>query len=306
MKTDLTAPHFTDPEAAREYLEKQVWAVGVICPHCGLVDGHYKLEGKSTRPGLWKCNGCRQPFTVTVGSVFERSKIPLNKWLLAVHLMAASKKGISAHQLHRMLGVTYKTAWFMAHRIREAMAVAPTGKLGSDGGPVEADETFWGNNKKRGDKKGRGYAHKMKVLSLVERNGKKRSFHVASVSAKTLRPILKAQISEKARLMTDELSSYTLVGREFKEHGVVNHGAHEYSRGDITTNTVESSFALLKRGLVGTFHKVSEAHLQRYATEFDFRWNNRKTDDNQRAAILASQIGGKRLTYRRVNSQATA
>jgi transposase-like protein len=297
MKTDLTAPQFTDPEAAREYLEKQVWGQGVICPHCGLVDGHYKLEGKSTRPGLWKCNGCRQPFTVTVGSVFERSKVPLNKWLLAVHLMAASKKGISAHQLHRMLGVTYKTAWFMAHRIREAMNVAPTGKLGSDGGPVEADETYWGTASGKPVK--RGYGHKMKILSLVERTGEKRSFHVANVTAKTLRPILKTQIAEQARLMTDEASAYTIVGREFKEHGVVNHVSGEYSRGDVTTNTVESSFALLKRGLVGTFHKVSEAHLQRYATEFDFRWNNRKTDDNQRAAILASQIGGKRLTYRR-------
>lgn len=305
MKTDLTAPHFSDPEAARVYLEKQVWAQGVICPHCGLVDGHYKLEGKSTRPGLYKCNGCREPFTVTVGSVFERSKVPLNKWLLAVHLMSASKKGISAHQLHRMLGVTYKTAWFMAHRIREAMSLAPKSKLGSDGGPVEADETYWGNIPGRPIKQGAG--HKMKVLSLVDRTtGEKRSFRVANLTAKTLRGVMKEQISEKARLHTDELRTYKWIGRDFAKHEFVSHRAHEYSRGDVTTNTVESSFALLKRGLVGTFHKVSEAHLQRYATEFDFRWNHRRTDDDTRAAILASQIGGKRLTYRRTDSQASA
>jgi transposase-like protein len=301
--TDLTAPHFTDPEAAREYLEKQVWSQGVICPHCGLVDGHYKLEGKSTRPGLWKCNGCRQPFTVTVGSVFERSKIPLNKWLMAAHLMCASKKGISAHQLHRMLGVTYKTAWFMAHRIREAMNVKPTKKLGNDGGPVEVDETYWGTAK--GKKVARGWGHKMKILSLVERNGEKRSFHVANITAKTLHPILKAQIADQARLMTDEAQAYKTPGIRFAEHGVVNHSLGEYSRGDVTTNTVESSFALLKRGLTGSFHRVSEAHLQRYITEFDFRWNHRKTNDDTRAAILASQIGGKRLTYRRADSQGT-
>jgi transposase-like protein len=295
--TDLTAPHFTDANKAREHLERIRWGKEPVCPHCGSVGAHYALEGKAHRPGLWKCKDCRQQFSVTVGTVFESSKIPLNKWLMATHLMCASKKGISAHQLHRMLGVTYKTAWFMAHRIREAMNVKPAGKLGSGGQPVEVDETFWGNNKKPGQK-GRGYAHKMKVLSLVERDGEKRSFHVANVTAKTLRPILKEQLSEKARLMTDEASAYTLVGREFADHGVVNHISGEYSRGDVTTNTVESSFAILKRGLYGTFHKVSEAHLQRYANEFDFRWNNRKTDDDTRAAILASQIGGKRLTYR--------
>jgi transposase-like protein len=201
-----------------------------------------------------------------------------------------------------MLGLTYKTAWFMAHRIREAMT-SKGGLLGSGGQAVEVDETFWGNNKPRGGgKKGRGYAHKMKVVSLVERDGEKRSFHVASVSAKTLRPILIAQISAKARLMTDEMSSYTKIGREFAEHGVVTYSAGEYARGDVTTNSVESSFALLKRGLVGSFHHVSEAHLQRYATEFDFRWNNRKTTDGERADALLSQVHGKRLTYRRLDA----
>lgn len=303
MTADLTAPHFTDANKAREYLERLRWGGKPVCPHCGVVGDHYALDGKAHRPGLWKCKDCRQQFSVTVGTVFERSKIPLNKWLLATHLMCASKKGISSHQIHRMLGVTYKTAWFMTHRIREAMGGAPAGKLGRGGKAVEVDETFWGNNKPHGQKKGRGYAHKMKVLSLVERSGEKRSFHVANVTAKTLRPILKAQIDEKARLMTDEASAYTLVGREFAEHGVVVHSAHEYSRGDVTTNSVESSFALLKRGLYGTFHKVSEAHLQRYATEFDFRWNQRRVTDGERSAALIAQVGGKRLMYRDSSGQ---
>lgn len=296
--SDLSAPHFTDTAKAREYLEGLRWPNGAVCPHCGAIGDHYQLEGKAHRPGLWKCKDCREQFSVTVGTVFERSKIPLNKWLLAVHLMCASKKGISAHQIHRMFDITYKTAWFMCHRIREAMKSGGKGLLGSSGGAVEADETFWGNNKPRGQKKGRGYAHKMKILSLVERDGEKRSFHVARVNAKTLRPILKAQIAEQARLMTDEASAYTIVGREFAAHGVVRHNKGEYSRGDVYTNTAESSFALLKRGLVGTFHKVSEAHLQRYVTEFDFRWNQRRVSDGERTALLASQIGGKRLMYR--------
>ncbi|MGB1560058.1 MAG: IS1595 family transposase [Sinimarinibacterium flocculans] len=303
--TDLTAPHFTDADKAREYLEALRWPNGVTCPHCGAVGEHYQLQGKAHRPGLWKCKDCREQFSVTVGTVFESSKVALNKWLLAVHLMCASKKGISAHQVHRMLGVTYKTAWFMCHRIREAMKDENGGLLGGNGGAVEVDETYWGTSKPKG-KTARGYAHKMKVVSLVERDGKKRSFRVANVDAKTLRPILKSQLSDKARLMTDEASAYTKVGREFAEHGVVVHSAKEYARGDVTTNTVESSFALLKRGLTGTFHKVSEAHLQRYATEFDFRWNHRAKmgyTDDMRAEALLGQVGGKRLTYKGPHSQ---
>lgn len=302
MKHDLAAPHFTNPEAARVYLERLRWGGNPVCPHCGVVGDHYALQGKAHRVGLWKCKDCREQFSVTVGTVFERSKVPLNKWLLAVHLMSASKKGISSHQVHRMLGVTYKTAWFMTHRIREAMTTKPTGKLGSGGQPVEVDETFWGNQGKK-PKGARAYHHKMKVVSLVERDGEKRSFHVANITPRTLRPILKAQISEKARLMTDESGSYLHIGKEFAEHGVVTHSSGEYSRGDVTTNTVESSFALLKRGLVGSFHKVSEAHLQRYATEFDFRWNHRKVTDNERSAALIAQIGGKRLMYRDSSGQ---
>lgn len=302
--SDLYAPHFIDEDKAREYLENLRWANGAFCPHCGSLKKPMKLNGKSHRAGLYKCSEyqCRKQFTVTVGTVFERSRVPLNKWLAAVHLMCASKKGISAHQMHRMLGVTYKTAWFMAHRIREAMKSDSKGLLGSGGGTVEADETFWGNNKPRGgSKKGRGYAHKMKVLSLVDRNGEKRSFKVPAVTAATLRPILKEQIAADANLMTDEMASYTKVGREFASHGVVRHSTGEYGRGEIHTNTVESSFSLLKRGLVGTFHHVGEQHLQRYATEFDFRWNFRVKNgfgDTDRADKLLSQISGKRLMYR--------
>ncbi len=293
---NLTAPHFTDADKAREYLEDLRWAGGVACPHCGTVGEHYPLQGKSHRPGLWKCKDCRKQFSVTVGTVFERSKIKLNLWLMAVYLMCSSKKGISAHQIHRMLGVTYKTAWFMCHRIREAMT-SDGGILGGNGGPVEVDETYWGNSKPK-SKTARGYDHKMKIMSLVERDGTKVSIHMPKVTAATVRPILKAKIAEQARLMTDEAAVYTKVGREFAEHGVVRHGAKEYARGDVTTNTVESSFALLKRGLYGTFHHVGEAHLQRYACEFDFRWNQRKVTDAERAGALLGQIGGKRLMYR--------
>jgi len=196
-------PHFQDEDKARERLEALRWADGVVCPHCGSIGTHYKLEGKSHRKGLYKCADCREQFTVTVGTVFERSKIKLHIWLQAVHLMCASKKGVSAKQMERMLGVTYKTAWFMCHRIREAMNVKADTPLGSTGGAVEADETYWGNVEKK-SKTARGYAHKMKVVSLIERDGEKRSFHVANVTAKTATPILREQVAQKARLMTDE------------------------------------------------------------------------------------------------------
>lgn len=297
--SNLSAPHFQDADKAREYLEALRWPNGPVCPHCGSAAEHYKLEGKSHRPGLWKCKDCREQFSVTVGTVFERSKIPLNVWLQAVYLLCSSKKGMSSHQLHRTLGVTYKTAWFMTHRIREAMSSSPDGLLGNGGGHVEVDETFWGNNKKVKGTKGRGYAHKMKVLSLVERGGEVRSFHVPNVTAKTLKPILQAQIAKEAHLMTDEMSSYTGVGREFANHSVVRHSAKEYARGEAHTNTVEGYFSILKRGLIGTYHHVGEQHLLRYVKEFDFRYNNRKVTDVERAANALKGIAGKRLTYRR-------
>lgn len=307
MAAIFELPHFQDADKAREYLEQLRWADGVICPHCGVIGGHYKLEGKSTRPGVYKCAACSDQFTVTVGTVFERSKIKLHIWLQAVHLMSASKKGISAKQIERMLGVSYKTAWFMCHRIREAMTVSPTtDKMGGPGAIVEADETYWGNLYK-----GRaGVGHKMKVVSLVEReSGQKRSFHVANVTSDTVEAVLKSQVHAETHLMTDESYVYKRVGKHFSAHSTVNHGKKEYARGNVTSNTVEASFAIFKRGLNGTFHSVSERHLQRYATEFDFKWNYRSANgfnDVERADAALKAIGGKRLTYRRIDGKQAA
>lgn len=309
---DLTKPEFQDADKAREHLENLRWPDGPVCPHCGVDKEPMKLQGKSTRPGLYKCrdNDCRKQFTVTVGTVFERSRVPLNKWLMAVHLMCASEKGISAHQLHRMLGVTYKTAWFMAHRIREAMRDDSGGMFGGGGGTVEADETYWGNTKRRGSpKKGRGYHHKEKIVSLVERDGRARSFHVQAVNAKTLRPILREQIAKDSRLITDEAAVYTksapAIEGDFDGYDYVKHGIGEYVRGDVHTNTIENFFSTLKRGLNGTFHHVSKQHLKRYLCEFDFRYNYRSGNeytDSERADICLKGIAGKRLTYRRTNA----
>lgn len=301
-----TAARFNDEDAAREHLESIYWPNGPVCPHCGGLERNSKLSGASHRPGLYFCGDCRSQFTVTVGTVFERSKVPLHKWVFATHLMCASKKGISSKQLERMLGVTYKTAWFMSHRIRAAMNFEPTGQLG-DSNPVEVDETYWGNVGKH--KPGAtGGSHKMKVVSLVERNGEKRSYHVASVTGQRLGPILEAQISAGAHLMTDDAKVYIGIGKKFAAHDTTNHSAKQYVdpiRPWIHSNTAESSFAILKRGLYGTFHSVSEAHLQRYVTEFDFRWNTRQKlgfNDADRAIVALKNIGGKRLTYRRIDA----
>jgi transposase-like protein len=296
-------PHFQDADEARAYLERQVWPQGPVCPHCGSCAKPYALQGKSNRPGLYKCADCREPFTVTVGSIFERSKIPLHKWLLAVYLLCSSKKGMSSHQLHRTLGVTYKTAWFMTHRIREAMNQPHFQKFGYGGAPVEVDETYWGTLKDAPKARG-GAQHKMKIVSLVERGGAKQTHILPRITAANVREVLVKQVHERARLMTDESSIYQTVGLEFAEHGVVNHSAGEYARGDVTTNSAESSFALLKRGLVGTFHHVGEQHIQRYAHEFDFRWNHRVKlgyGDKERADACLRGTQGKRLTYRRTH-----
>ena len=302
MSTDLTNPIFFDEDLAREHLEMLRWKGKPVCPKCGETVKITKLKGKSHRPGLYQCNGCRQHFTVTVGTLFEDSHIKLHKWLLAFHLMASSKKGISAHQLARGLDITYKSAWFMGHRIREAMK--PNGDGGMLGGkaPVEADETFVGT--KPGAKKRRGYAHKNAVLSLVERNGEVRSFHVPNVNAKTLKPYLQANISPDARLMTDDAGQYRILGPEFAEHEVVCHSSGEYVRGDTHTNTAESFFSVFKRGIYGVYQHVSSHHLHRYTAEFDFRFNYRaklKFTDFQRATIALKGIAGKRLTYRRTH-----
>lgn len=296
MTADLFAPHFQDADKARAYLEALRWPNGPVCPHCGVEDEAYALKGEATRAGLYKCAACRKQFTVTVGTVFERSKIPLNKWLLAVHLMCASKKAMSSHQIHRMLGVTYKSAWFMTHRIREAIKPGSVGLMGTGGGTVEADETYWGNKGKQ-SKGARGYQHKMKVVSLVERGGEKRSIVVNAVNAKTLTAVLDDNVCKSAHLMTDEHAGYTKAGRKFASHGVTRHSARQYVDGINHSNTVESSFSLLKRGLIGTFHHVGEQHLQRYVTEFDFRWNNRKICDRDRVELLLHGAVGRRLMY---------
>jgi transposase-like protein len=316
---DFTAKRFNDPEAAREYLEGLRWPSGPFCPHCGGADRQSRLEAnpeQGIRAGLLFCGHCRSQYTVTVGTVFERSKIALHKWVLATHLMVSSKKGMSAHQLHRMLGITYKTAWFMAHRIREAMK-SEGGMLGGGGKIVEADETYWGNArplKTRGKKRAHGgYGHKNKVVALVERDGKTRAFHVADVTGDTLKPILQKHIAPDSHLMTDSASYYRHMSRDmFLSHEMVNHSADQYAKaseaipGKVAhTNTVESFFGIFKRGLVGTYHHVSEAHLQRYCEEFSFRHSHRASlgvNDEQRAACLLQQVGGKRLTYRRTNA----
>ncbi len=315
-KALFTEARFNDDEAARDCLESIRWPNGAVCPHCGGTDRNSRLQGATHRPGLWFCGDCREQYTVTVGTVFESSKVPLHKWVLANHLMCSSKKGISAHQLHRTLGVTYKTAWFMAHRIREAMVPADTGPMGSGGKIIEADETYWGNSNRskaaKATKKAIGHFNgqdKQKIFSVVERKGEVRSFHLATVTGHTLKDVLTKNIHASANLMTDDAHYYRRLGRSFASHQAVNHSEGEYARGDVTTNTVESFFALLKRGLVGTFHHVAPKHLGRYCMEFDFRYNTRTAleyTDVQRATLAIKGISGKRLTYRRLKGSQAA
>jgi len=318
---DITNPIFTDKEAARLHLEHTRWPDGATCPHCGSFNVK-ELTGKSHRAGLRQCNEkeCRKQFTVTVGTVFERSKVPLNKWLLATHLLTASKKGMSAHQIHRMLGVTYKTAWFMCHRIREAMVDDNPPPLGGKDKVIEADETYIGNkvsvkkNKttrhyyrdpKTGEKKllrvgGRGgFSNKYTVVSLVERGGNVRSFHVDKANGASIREILVRNADRQSKLMTDESNLYKTVGAEYDRHETVNHKAKEYVRGNVYTNTLEGYYSIFKRGMRGVYQHCGEQHLQRYVTEFDFRYNGRNLNDNERRDRALKGISGKRLTYRR-------
>lgn len=291
---NLSDPRLTDCVAATEYLESIRWPDGPICPHCGVIDEKHYWLAKQRR---WKCRGCRKQFTVTVGTIFESSHIPLHKWLLAFYLLCASKKGMSAHQLHRMLGVTYKSTWFMLHRIREAMRdPAFTSMLG---GTVEADETYVGGKRKSGRRGRPGPADKNKaaVLSLVERGGQARSMHVARVTADELKGAIREHVEKDARIITDEFYSYRWVGREYASHEVVEHGVGEYARGAVHTNTVEGYFSILKRGINGVYHHVSPAHLHRYLNEFDFRYNARKMTDGARTALALEGVGGKRLKY---------
>lgn len=298
----LSQPHFHNEAAAIARLEAIVWPNGPYCPRCGGFDRITLVKGG--RAGLRRCGPCKREFTVTVGTIFERSHIKLHKWFQAAHLMASSKKGISAHQLHRTLKITYKTAWFMEHRLREAMReLRPNGQLGGEGKTVEIDETYIGGkegNKHRAKQTHiRGGSGKEITFSLVERGGRVRSHHVPSVSAKTLRPILREQINEARRVFSDEGGAK--VGRTFDEWDTVNHSLGEYVRGDVHTNTIESYFSILKRGITGTYHHVSRQHLKRYLAEFDFRYNERTAlgiEDEARADKLVRGIVGKRLTYR--------
>lgn len=307
---DFTAPIYRDDLAARAYIEAHRWPDGPYCPHCGETQAITRLGARAGHPhrtaldrGLWYCKPCVKKFSVTVGTLYERSHIPLSKWLLATHLMCASKKGISAHQIHRMLGITYKSAWFMCHRIREAMReVRHTGPLGGANKVVEVDETYVGG--KAANRK-HIVPTKEPVVALVERDGKVRSHHVPGVSGHNLRPLLKQHLDAKSYLMTDDSVVYPPLAKELgMSHGTVNHSAKEYVRtgGFHHTNTAENYFSILKRGIIGTYHHVSAAHLKRYLAEFDFRYNERAglgVNDAQRAVKAVRGIVGKRLTYRR-------
>ena len=295
----LNEPWFNDAEAAREHLEAIRWPNGPICPHCGGVEKIHKVTGTKHRAGLYACRDCNGHFTVTVGTLFERSHIPLHKWFQAVYFLCSSKKGMSAHQLHRTLGVTYKTAWFMFHRIREGMKEGSwPGQLGGTGKTVEADETFIGNRKDR--QKARGFRHKHAVVSLVERGGKVRSFKVEGVNTNTLRKVLLEQVDPASTLMTDDANFYKRIGKEFADHQAVNHSEEEYVRGLAHTNTIEGYFSIFKRGMKGVYQHCGEKHLKRYLTEFDFRYNHRASlgwNDQQRTIAALKGIDGRRLTY---------
>ena len=303
-KSVLDQPFFRDEAAAYAKLESIIWPNGPVCVHCGCFERVKRMGGKATRPGLYKCYDCRQQFRATVKTVFEASHVPLHIWMQALFLMVSSKKGVSTHQLHRTLGLTVKSAWFVGHRLREAMKREPdmfTPPLGGEGKTLETDETFVGP--KAGNRAYKPVAEKQSVMALVERDGAVRSFHVPNVTAATLHPIIARHAHKDSRFMSDESTVSMSVGWNFKEHGSVMHSAKEYVRGDVHTNTVEGYFSILKRGVYGVYQHVSEAHLQRYLCEFDFRYSYRvKTgyDDMARMDKALAGIVGRRLTYRSV------
>jgi transposase-like protein len=299
---NLQNPIFTDEILAREWLEARVWPNGPVCPHCkATCESVTKLHGTAHRAGTYQCNACREQFTVTVGTVFERSKIPLSKWLAALFLMTASKKGVSAHQVHRSLGISYKSAWFMCMRLREAMRPAKyPAPLGGLEETVEVDETYVGG--KAANRKSRKVRAKQPVVALVHRGADVRSFAIKKVNKRHLNAILDKQVSKKSYLMTDESNLYTNLGKKFRDHETVNHSIEEYVRGDAHVNNAESYFSIFKRGLIGVYHHVSHEHLPMYLAEFDFRYNARAklgVNDYERAELAAMSIVGKRLTYRR-------
>ena len=275
----LSDPIFHNEQAAYAYIETILWPHGPVCPQCGVVDNAYVLKGKRSRPGLRRCKDCKKDFTVKVGTVFEASHVSMCHWLQATYLLTASKKGFSAHQLHRTLGVTYKTAWFMFHRLREAMRSGDLAPFGVGGGVVEVDETFIVHDKAikpKHSKKGRGYHHKHKVLALVDRStGRAKSMVVDDLKAKTLFPILKENIAKEATVYTDEASQYKDLGKDFATHDYVRHGAGEYGRGEVHTNTIEGYFSIFKRGMKGVYQHCAKKHLHRYVAEFEFRYSHR-------------------------------
>lgn len=305
----LYRPEFIDADKAREWLETELWANGPVCPHCGVINQATALKGKTTRPGLYKCNACREQFTVTVGTLYERSKVPLNKWLAATHLMMASKKGMSALEIGRLLGLSKKTAWFLCHRIRESLRETNPDLLGGQNKVVEADESYVGgketNKHKSKRQKGmQGGKGKEPVFSLVERDGRVRSYHLPEVTAKNLAAVMHAQIDLKSYIMTDDLTAYVKIADVFSGHATVNHSAEEYVRlgGFVHTNTIEGFFSIMKRSIYGTHHHISQQHLARYLAERDFVYNNREKlgiNDAERMAKSVQGIVGKRLTYRR-------
>ena len=300
MASVLNQPYFQDEDAAYAKLESIVWPNGATCPHCGSTDKMRRMGGTATRPGLYKCYACRKQSRVTVGTMFEASHVKLHVWLQAMYLMCSSKKGISSNQLARTLGVTVKTGWFMSHRIREAMASGVgLPPMGGEGAVIEIDETFI--DQKKDMPQQRGYAHKHAVLTLVERGKGSRSFHVDGTAAADLLPIIKANVDPKTQVMTDEAGQYAGLKKSFATHDFVRHGAGEYGRGIVHTNTVEGFYSVFKRGMKDIYQHCSEKHLHRYVAEFDFRYNNRiklGVDDAQRTATALRGIVGKRLAYR--------
>lgn len=311
MASILSADRFHNEEAAYEWVEARLWPNGPVCPHCAATgDRVGRLNGKTTRPGLRKCYACRKPFTVKMGTVFEASHVPMRMWLQAIYLLCSSKKGISTRQLQRTFGVGLKTAWFMSHRIREAMTTVGVEPMGGEGGIVEIDETFIG--RKAGTEVRRGYAHKRPVLTLVERRpggAVARSFHVQGTAAADLLPIIKAHVSSGSHIVTDEAGQYAHLNKHFAEHDFTRHSVGEYGRGIVHTNTVEGFYSVFKRGMIGIYQHCGENHLHRYTAEFDFRYNSRVRlgiNDVQRADLALVGAKGKRLTYRTVGGNRAA
>ena len=306
----LSDRHFHDERAAYAYVEERVWPNGPVCPHCGNADAKRMklLGGESTRIGVRKCNECRKPFTVKVGTIFEASHVPMRVWLQAIHLLCSSKKGISSNQLHRILGVTLKTAWFMSHRIREAFMPGSLDPMGGAGETVEIDETFIG--RKEGVEMRRGYAHKNVVLSLVQRGGEVRSFHVDSTRKEDILPIVRANIARETSVMTDESNTYARLGEDFASHQAVDHSREEWGYTDrktgakVNINSAEGYYSIFKRGMKGIYQHCAEKHLHRYVAEFDFRHSQRVAlgvDDVTRAGRVLSRVAGKRLTYQTID-----